>query len=116
MGCIRLLNVTLFGHHGVSRAERETGTRLEFDLELGTDLEQAAGSDALDDTINYIAVHRVLEDVVSQDRHMLLESLAGSIADRLFERFPAQRVLVRVRKTNLPMAGGVEVELERTRQ
>jgi dihydroneopterin aldolase len=117
MGTIRLLNLALFGHHGVSKAERETGTRLDVDVELKVDLLGAAGTDHLEDTVDYVAIHRVVEEVVKADRHMLLESLADGIATRLLERFePASAVLVRIRKGNLPLAGGsVEVELERKR-
>lgn len=113
-GAIRLLNIPLFGHHGVSKAERETGTLLEFDVELELDLEVAAASDRVEDTVNYIAVHEEVRDVVRDQHFHLLESLAGAVADRLVERFGAQRVQVRVRKSNLPLSGGrVEVELIR---
>ena len=116
MGHIRLLNISLFGHHGVSRAERDTGTRLEFDVEMETDLDAAALSDSVEDTIDYMAIHQVLEEVVAADRHKLLESLAGAVADLLFERFPAREITVRIRKRNLPLAGGeIEVELGRKR-
>lgn len=115
-GAIRLLNIPLFGHHGVSKAERETGTLLEFDVELELDLEVAAASDRVEDTVNYIAVHEEVRDVVRDQHFHLLESLAGAVADRLVERFGAQRVQVRVRKSNLPLSGGrVEVELIRSR-
>ena len=72
MGTIRLLNLALFGHHGVTKAERETGTRLDVDVELELDLSEAADSDQLGDTLDYVAVHRVVEDVVKTDRHKLL--------------------------------------------
>jgi dihydroneopterin aldolase len=113
-GAIRLLNISLFGHHGVSKAEREAGTLLEFDVELELDLDRAAASDQVEDTVNYMEVHEEIRGVV-RDRHFhLLESLAGTVADRLVERFGARRVQVRVRKSNLPLSGGrVEVELTR---
>lgn len=114
MGAIRLLNIPLFGHHGVSKAERETGTHLEFDVELELDLDQAAASDQVKDTVNYMEVHEELRAVVRDQRFNLLESLAGAVADRLLERFGARRVQVRIRKSNLPLSGGrVEVELTR---
>ena len=118
MGTIRLLNLALFGHHGVSKAERETGTRLDIDIELGVDMGDAAGSDHLEDTVDYVAVHRVVEEAVKVDRHRLLESLAAAIAGRLLESFDAAAsVVVRIRKGNLPIAGGtVEVELKRERR
>jgi dihydroneopterin aldolase len=114
VGSIRLLSIPLFGHHGVSRAERETGTLLEFDVELDLDLEPAAASDRVGDTVDYMAVHEELRTVVRDQRFNLLESLAGAVADRLLARFGARRAVVRVRKSNLPLSGGrVEVELAR---
>lgn len=114
MGAVRLLNIPLFGHHGVSKAERDTGTLLEFDVELELDLDRAAASDQVKDTVNYMEVHEELRAVVRDQRFNLLESLAGSVADRLLERFGARRVQVRIRKSNLPLSGGrVEVELTR---
>lgn len=114
MGAIRLLNIPLFGHHGVSHAERDTGTLLEFDVELELDLDQGAASDQVKDTVNYMEVHEELRAVVRDRRFNLLESLAAAVGDRLVERFGARRVRVRIRKANLPLSGGrVEVELTR---
>ena len=114
MGAIRLLNLPLFGHHGVSRAERETGTLLELDVELELDLARAAASDKIRDTVNYMDVHEVVREAVRDERHNLLEALAASVADRLIQRFRVEMVKVRIRKSNLPLSGGrVEVELVR---
>jgi dihydroneopterin aldolase len=114
VGAIRLLNVPFFGHHGVSRAEREAGTLLELDVELDLDLAPAAASDQVRDTVNYMDIHEEVRAVVRDDRFNLLESLAATVADRLLTRFVARRVTVRIRKTNLPLSGGrVEVELSR---
>jgi len=114
VGAIRLLNVPFFGHHGVSRAEREAGTLLELDVELDLDLAPAAASDQVRDTVNYMDIHEEVRAVVRDDRFNLLESLAATVADRLLARFDARRVTVRIRKMNLPLSGGrIEVELSR---
>ncbi len=114
MGAIRLLNVPFFGHHGVSRAEREAGTLLELDIELDLDLDPAAASDQVRDTVNYMDIHEAVRGVVRDERFNLLESLAATIADHLLDRFGAGRVTVRIRKANLPLSGGrIEVELSR---
>jgi 7,8-dihydroneopterin aldolase/epimerase/oxygenase len=116
VGTIRLLNVPLFGHHGVSPAEREAGTLLELDVELDLNLDPAAASDRVRDTVNYMEVHEVVLAAVRDERHHLLEALAASVADRLIERFRADQVRVRIRKANLPLSGGrIEVELMRLR-
>lgn len=118
MDHVRLNDIVLFAHLGVTEAEREVGQRIHLDLDLELDLGAAAGTDALVDTVNYEAVYRLVESVVEVSRHRLLESLAGALIARLMEAFPAQRVRVRVRKPNVPFAGSLasaEVEMMRER-
>ena len=115
---VRLNDIVLFAHLGVSEAEREVGQRIHFDLDLELDLSRPSETDALSDTINYEAVYRAVEGVVEVSRHKLLETLAGDLVRQLFQKFPATRIRVRVRKPNVPFAGSLasaEVELERSR-
>jgi len=115
---VRLNDIVLFAHLGVSQAEREVGQRIHFDVELEADLDRAARTDTLADTINYESVYRTVEDVVAESRHKLLETLAGDLVRRLFDTFPATSIRVRVRKPNVPFAGSLasaEVELTRSR-
>jgi dihydroneopterin aldolase len=117
VGAIRLLNVPVFGHHGVSKAERDAGTLLELDVELDVDLERAQATDRVKETVNYMDVHEEVRSAVRDERFNLLESLAGAIAARLLRRFGPRRVTVRIRKSNLPLSGGrIEVELTRERE
>jgi dihydroneopterin aldolase len=103
VGAIRLLNLP-----------GDAGTLLELDVELDVDIEPAVASDRVKDTVNYMDVHEEVRSVVRDKRFNLLESLAGTIADRLLQRFGARGVKVRIRKANLPLSGGrVEVELIR---
>ncbi len=114
MGTVRLLNIALFGHHGVRPAERDAGTRLDLDVEITFDSSRAEATDELRDTIDYTAVHTIVAEVVESDRHKLLEALGGRLAERLLAEFPAQGVVLRIRKGNLRLPGGhVEVEVVR---
>ncbi len=113
---IRLNNLTIFGHYGVSPAEREVGQKIEIDIELHTDLTAACESDSLKDTINYESVYAKVVEVVSQRKHRLLESLGETITDCLLQNFPVSRVGIRLRKLNLPFPNNlshVEVCLTR---
>jgi dihydroneopterin aldolase len=115
MATIRLHNMTFYGFHGVSRAERETGRRFEVDCELECDLARAADSDRLADTVNYTAVYDTVEQIVQRNKFNLLETVAGRIVHALLERFAATRVVVRVRKRIPPIPGNldyIEVELD----
>jgi dihydroneopterin aldolase len=113
---IRLNNLTIFGHYGVSPAEREVGQKIELDLELHADLKAACQSDSLKDTINYESVYAKVVEVVSERKHRLLESLGEDITDCLLQNFPVSRVVIRLRKLNLPFPNSlshVEVCLTR---
>jgi dihydroneopterin aldolase len=118
MDHVRLNDIVLFAHLGVSEAERAVGQRIHIDLDLEADLARASRSDALVDTVNYEAVYQLVESVVEGSRHRLLEALAVSVIDRIFAEFPAIRIRIRVRKPNVPFAGSLasaEVELVRER-
>ncbi len=115
---VRLNDIVLFAHLGVTDAEREVGQRIHIDLDLWVDLTEAARSDALADTVNYEAVYRLVQSRVEVSRCRLLESLAETLIAGILERFPVERVGVRIRKPNVPFAGSLasaEVELVRAR-
>ncbi len=111
LATMRLMNIVLFGYHGVSQAEREVGTRIEVDVEL---VIQPAERDVLASTVDYRQVYASVEEVITGTRYKLLESLARAVQHRLVESFPVREVRVRVRKPNVPFLGGmshVEVEV-----
>jgi dihydroneopterin aldolase len=108
---MRLRNIVLYGYHGVSAAEQEVGTRIEVDVAM---LIQPADPDVLSSTVDYYSVYMAVEEVVTQTRYKLLETLARALRRRLLETFPARQVEVRVRKPNVPFPGGtshVEVQV-----
>ena len=114
---IRLKDLTIFGHYGVSPAEREVGQKIQLDIELHADLKAACQSDSLKDTINYESVYAKVMEAVSQSRHRLLEALGEDISYRLLEHFPVSKVTISLRKLNLPFPNNlsyVEVCLTRS--
>ncbi|MDP4199204.1 MAG: dihydroneopterin aldolase [Bacteroidota bacterium] len=115
---IRLKNIQVYGYHGAHAHEREHGGRFEIDVELRADLEQAAKSDDLADTVDYVKLQRTVEEL-SSTKHRLIESLADVIARRLLSDFPAEEVIVRVRKPGAAIGGvldSVEVECHRLKK
>lgn len=114
---IRLKDLTIFGFYGVSPAEREVGQKIQIDIDLHADLAAACRSDALQDTINYEAVYsQVMEVVGGSKRYRLLEALGEEICSTLIANLPVSRVVIRLRKLNLPFPNNlshVEVELSR---
>jgi dihydroneopterin aldolase len=116
VGIIRLHNMTFYGYHGVSAAERQTGRRFEVDVELSVDVEKPAKSDKLKDTVNYTEVYRTVEQIVLQNSFSLLETIAVRLANEMLRKFKPQEVTIRVRKKIPPVPGNldhIEVEVKR---
>jgi dihydroneopterin aldolase len=105
---IELLSLVVFGHHGYLEAERRLGQR--FLVDLWADVPEAAGtSDDLDDTVDYRKLAGLVREVFAGPERLLLEGLAGAVADGVLERFPTvSRVRVRVRKPDVVLDPPVE--------
>jgi len=116
MDTIRLSNMTFYGFHGASAAERKTGRRFEVDAELKTDVKAAAETDKLEDALDYTKVYSLVEEIVLENRFVLLETIAERLAQEMLKRFQVQEVTIRVRKRIPPIPGNldyIEVEVNR---
>ncbi len=114
---IRLLNMTFYAFHGVDEAERKLGQRFEVDAELFLDLRRAGETDDLTQTVDYVRVYELIEEIVIEHEYQLIETLAEEIAQSILKTFPVEEVTVRVRKPNAPFRGicdAVEVEITRS--
>ena len=105
---IELFGMQVFGHHGYVEEERRLGQRFLVDLWVDVD-EVSATSDAIDETVDYRLLAGLVGEVFGGEQHLLLESLAGTIADEIVERFRAvNHVRVRVRKPDVVLDPPVE--------
>jgi dihydroneopterin aldolase len=111
---ITIRGAEVWAHHGVGDAEQELGGRYSFDLSYQTDISGAAGSDDLEQTVDYVAVYNAARDVIVKTRRHLLESIVSEIGAVLLERFPGiSSVEIRLRKMHAPILGIVDsVEIE----
>jgi 7,8-dihydroneopterin aldolase/epimerase/oxygenase len=100
---VEVQGLELQGHHGVSEGEQERGQTFLFDLRL--EVSDAALSDRIEDAVDYREVVRLVQEVSDGRRFALIEALATAIADAIAERFPVERVSVRVRKPEVRPAG-----------
>lgn len=115
---VSLRNMQFYAYHGVFGAERELGQRFEVDVDLYVDATEAAATDDLGKAVNYVEVYGVVRAVVEGQPLNLIEAVAGTIAKDVLDRFPVERVTVRVRKPSVAIGGvldGTEVELTRNR-
>ncbi|HYY04842.1 MAG TPA: dihydroneopterin aldolase [Gaiellaceae bacterium] len=106
---VELRALRVFGRHGVTDEERERGQDFLYDVRL--DVPDGALSDRIEDAVDYRDVARTVREVSDARQFALLETLAAAVADAIVERFPIERVNVRVRKPNVRPA---ELEVEWT--
>lgn len=102
-GSIVLSGLRVLGRHGVLPEEQERAQPFEVDLVIESDVERAARSDDLGDTIDYGKVVASVVDIVTTRHFGLLEALAGAIADDVLARPGVEAVTVEVRKLRPPV-------------
>ena len=103
---------------GVTPEERTMKQRLSIDVEIATDISQAAHSDSLKDALDYSKVATVVTEVCrSRDFH-LIETVAELLAGRILAEFLSPQVRILVRKISPvlePRVKYVSVEIVRLR-
>ena len=115
--CIRIMNMTFYGHHGVEESERELGGRFAVDVELYLDLESAGSTDDLTKTVDYKAVYELVREMEGARNYELVEALAHDVAESILAQFAVDEVIVRVRKQSVPLGGLIdytEAEIRRS--
>ena len=98
---IELRGLVVFGHHGYLEEERRLGQR--FLVDLWVDVRgEASDTDRIEDTVDYRRLAALVREVFAGPERLLLEGLAGTIADGVLARFEAvEHVRVRVRKPDV---------------
>jgi 7,8-dihydroneopterin aldolase/epimerase/oxygenase len=117
---ILLHEMAFYAHHGVSPEEQEAGQIFVVDVDVEADLHRAGHTDDVADTLDYRDVYARVRQVVTDERHGLLEAVAEAIAHRLLEVDRVEAVTVRVRKPHVKLGGplayaGVEVTRRKRR-
>ncbi|MCP4548938.1 MAG: dihydroneopterin aldolase [bacterium] len=103
MDHIRFKDIIIYGYFGASETERQMGQRLLLDLDLRLDLSQVAASDNLEDTVSYVSVYELVQQIAGETSCRMLEYLAGRISAGLFGEFAMiEGVTVSLHKMNLP--------------
>lgn len=108
----------VFGRHGVSQFEKEVGRAFVVDVECNLDLEAAGETDSLDQTMDYHALIKRIQTVVSGEQFNLLETLAERISALALSDSRVDSVTVRVSKPSPPLDADLEsvaVEIHRRR-
>ncbi len=103
---ILLEGMRFYAYHGVNPEERALGQRFTVDVALTVDLRRAGQSDDLADTVSYSDVYKVVRRIVEGEPRQLIEAVAEEIAAAILTGFPpVARVIVTVRKPEVPLKG-----------
>ena len=97
--------------------ERQIIQPLMLDLTIHNDLNQAAQSDELDDTLNYAQICELAAQVIQQAKPKLIEHAAQLVLEKLFLVFPSiESIIITIRKPAIiAQANAVGIRLERNR-
>jgi dihydroneopterin aldolase len=112
--------LALHAYHGVMQHEAKVGQSFGLDLVLDIDLDAAARSDKLANTVGYDQVVEVAARAFCARRYRLIEAAAGAVADAILDRFAqVTAVQITVHKPHAPIAAtfaDVGVMLRRARK
>lgn len=109
-------DLLLRGIIGINDWEREKQQDILINLVLRVDTRRAAGSDRIEDSLNYRSLTKAVVQRVEDSSYYLVESLAAELARIAVVDFAADEVMVRVEKPGaLRFARSVGIEIERTR-
>ncbi|HEA28527.1 MAG TPA: dihydroneopterin aldolase [Leeuwenhoekiella sp.] len=118
MGIIRLNNIKVYAYHGCLVEEGQIGSDYRVDLKVWADLTEAAITDRLEDTVDYVHLNIIVKEEMAI-RSKLLEEVCRRILSRSFNEIPMiNKARVRVSKLNPPINGdvrAVSVELTKKR-
>ena len=110
--------IECFSAIGVTASEREKQQKLIVDVEVKCDLRKAAGSDSINDALDYGKIEALVIDLAGGREYKLLETLAELISSAVLGELGGESVRVFVRKPdvrlNTPL-GFVAVEVSRGR-
>jgi dihydroneopterin aldolase len=116
---IEVRGIRARGHHGVLESERLTGQPFIADVTIAVDTRCAAGSDDLDDTVDYSQVAQAVHAELAGEPVDLIETLAERIAARCLAFPGVQAVEISLHKPEAPVgvpASDVVLRIVRERE
>ncbi|MEM7085915.1 MAG: dihydroneopterin aldolase [Bacteroidota bacterium] len=108
MSTIRLKNIRIFTNHGCLIEEEKIGSDYLVNLTVKAQLHNAAVTDNLKDTIDYVHLQHIVKNEMAV-RSKLLEHVGQRIIDRIFSEISlVDEAEVTISKLNPPIGGDVE--------
>ena len=117
MDKIHLREIACEAHIGVTEEERAVAQSILLDLILHLDLEPAAQTDDLQQTVDYRQLVEDVRETVAKGSYSLLEALAGTVCDRVLRDSRISMVEVKAYKFPEALRGSLkDVAVEMTRR
>lgn len=113
MDIIRIVDLEVFYHVGVTEEERARPQRLLLCVEMEHEFTSAIARDDLGDTIDYFAVSQRLLRFGEDCHWQLIETVAADIAAMVMDDFKPRSIAIEVKKFVVPQAAYVSVSLKR---
>ena len=108
MNIIKVHGIRTFSYHGCLSEEALIGGSYIVDVDLWCDFNNAALTDDLSKTINYVDVNLVVENEMAL-ASKLIETVAYRIVNQLKKsHFMLNKVRVEIKKINPPIDGDVD--------
>lgn len=108
MNKIEVSGIHVYAYHGCLPEEERIGGNYIIDLAIETDFSDAVESDKLADTIDYVALNKIVEEEMAV-RSKLIEQVGGRILKRIKElNRKIYKASIKVRKLSPPINGNVE--------
>lgn len=104
---ITVQGINIYAYHGCLEEEGLIGTNYTVDVIMETDFTEAAQTDDLNKTIDYVIVYQIVKKQMAI-RSKLIEQVGQRIVDEIKATFATIKKLeVKVTKLNPPMNGDV---------
>lgn len=118
MDYIHVKDMQFYGTHGVLPEETVLGQRFRANVSLAVDIKKAGETDDLNETISYVGVYDICQQVIEGKPYKLIEAVAETVANRIISEYEGQvfGVKVEIIKPDPPIRGHYkEVAVEITR-
>ena len=104
---IVLEDIKVYAFHGCMKEETKIGSDYIINLNVKADLQDAAISDQLEDTVNYVDLLKIVNEEMAISSK-LLEHVAERIVSRILRTMNmVNNVQVKVAKQNPPINGNI---------
>ncbi len=108
MHTVELNGVKLYAHHGCMPEEEKIGGHYLVDVSVKTDFSEAAATDELSETVDYVVLNQIVKEEMSI-RSKLIEHVGQRIVNRIKKEVSKVHSLrVKITKICPPINGDVD--------